>query len=108
FSKSLASCGGFLAGPSDVIEFLRIQSRAFLFTASSVPAAVGAAQAALRLVRTDEGRDLMAKVLANARCWSDGLVERGFKVVRHGDLVTPVVPAPVGDTAEAGLPWRAD
>jgi 8-amino-7-oxononanoate synthase len=28
FSKSLASCGGFLAGPADVIEFLRIQARA--------------------------------------------------------------------------------
>ena len=42
FSKSLASCGGFIAGPADVIEFLRVQSRAFLFTASAVPAAVGA------------------------------------------------------------------
>jgi 8-amino-7-oxononanoate synthase len=107
FSKSLASCGGFLAGPSDVIEFLRIQSRAFLFTASAVPAAVGAAQAALRIVRTDEGRELMAKVLANARYWSDGLVERGFKVVRHGDLVTPIVPVLVEDDWKAGLLWKA-
>src|SRR6266516_4392855 len=80
FSKSLASCGGFLAGPADVIEFLRVQSRAFLFTASAVPAAVGAAHAALRIVRSDEGRALMADVLRNARYWSDGLVERGFKV----------------------------
>ena len=55
FSKSLASCGGFLAGPADVIEFLRVQSRAFLFTASAVPAAVGAAQAALRIVRSGRG-----------------------------------------------------
>src|ERR687886_578673 len=39
FSKSLASCGGFIAGPGDVVEFLRVQSRAFLFTASAVPAA---------------------------------------------------------------------
>ena len=28
FSKSLASCGGFIAGPADVIDFLRVQSRA--------------------------------------------------------------------------------
>src|SRR5690242_5908813 len=40
FSKSLASCGGFIAGPHEVVDFLRIQSRAFLFTASGVPAAV--------------------------------------------------------------------
>jgi 8-amino-7-oxononanoate synthase len=107
FSKSLASCGGFLAGPADVIEFLRVQSRAFLFTASAVPAAVGAATAALRIVRSDEGRALMAKVLHNARYWSDGLVERGFKVVRHGDLVTPIIPVLVEDDWKAGLLWKA-
>ena len=43
FSKSLASCGGFIAGPGDVIEYLKIASRPFMFTASAVPAAVGAA-----------------------------------------------------------------
>src|SRR6185312_10410937 len=48
FSKSLASCGGFVAGTEEVIDYLRISSRAFLFTASAVPAAVGAALAALR------------------------------------------------------------
>ena len=55
FSKSLASCGGFMAGDAEVIEFLKIQSRAFLFTASGVPAAIGAALAALRVIRSDEG-----------------------------------------------------
>src|ERR1051325_5256033 len=37
FSKSLASCGGFIAGPAEVIEFLRISSRSFVFTAAAVP-----------------------------------------------------------------------
>ena len=49
----------------------------------------------------------MAKVLDNARYWSDGLVERGFKVVRHGDLVTPIVPVLVEDDWKAGLLWKA-
>ena len=48
FSKSLASCGGFIAGPSDVIDYMRVSARSFLFTAAGVPAAVGAALAALR------------------------------------------------------------
>src|SRR5690606_11479058 len=43
FSKSLASCGGFVAGSAEVVEFLRISSRAYIFTASAVPAAIGAA-----------------------------------------------------------------
>src|SRR6201991_3091258 len=58
FSKSLASCGGFIAGPRAGVGFLRPQSRAFLFTAAAVPAAVGAALAALRIVRSAEGPDL--------------------------------------------------
>ena len=66
FSKSLASCGGFLAGSHEVIDYLRVQSRAFLFTASNVPAAVGAALAAVRIIRSDEGPPLLARVLDNA------------------------------------------
>ncbi len=108
FSKSLASCGGFLAGSHDVIDFLRVQSRAFLFTAAGVPAAVGAALAALRIVRSDEGRALLARVLDNAAYLHAGLQERGFKVVEHaGDAMTPIVPVSVGDDWQAVLLWRA-
>ena len=81
FSKSLASCGGFIAGSHEVIDFLRISSRAFLFTASGVPAAVGAALAALRIIRSPEGPELFARVLDNARYLSRGLHDLGFRVV---------------------------
>jgi 8-amino-7-oxononanoate synthase len=113
FSKSLASCGGFVAGPADVVDYLRIQSRAFLFTASAVPAALGAALAALRVVRSERGPELLAAVLANARYLRDGLEERGFRVVQPqplpggGDVVTPIVPVEVGDDWKAALLWRA-
>jgi 8-amino-7-oxononanoate synthase len=113
FSKSLASCGGFVAGSAEVIEFLRIQSRAFLFTAAAVPAAIGAALAALRVIRSSEGRELMDRVLANARYLRDGLEERGFAVASAqalpagGDVVTPIVPVLVGDDWKAVFLWRA-
>ncbi len=108
FSKSLASCGGFIAGDREVVEFLRIQSRAFLFTASAVPAAVGAALAALRIIRSQEGVELMARVGANARRWQAGLRELGFRVVEHGgDVVAPIVPVHVADDWKAALLWRA-
>src|SRR5829696_5648531 len=103
FSKSLASCGGFIAGSAEVIDFLRITSRAFLFTAAAVPAAVGAALAALRIVRSDEGPGLFARVLDNARYLNRGLHDLGFRVVEPLPLadgteaVTPVVPVVVGD-----------
>jgi 8-amino-7-oxononanoate synthase len=113
FSKSLASCGGVIAGPGDVIEFLRIQSRPFMFTASAVPAAVGAALAAVRICRSSEGSELFARVLDNARYLHDGLSERGFRVVaptRLADgieVVTPIVPVVVGDDWKAVFLWKA-
>ena len=113
FSKSLASCGGVIAGPADVIDFLRIASRPFMFTASAVPAAVGAALAAVRICRSEEGQELFARVLANARYLHRGLSQLGFKVVeptRLGDgteILTPVVPVVVGDDWKAGLLWKA-
>jgi 8-amino-7-oxononanoate synthase len=113
FSKSLASCGGVIAGPADVIEFLRIASRPFMFTASAVPAAVGAALAAVRVCRSAEGPELFARVLDNARYLHRGLSELGLRVVdptRLADgteVVTPVVPVEVGDDWKAVLLWKA-
>ncbi|MGI9098745.1 MAG: aminotransferase class I/II-fold pyridoxal phosphate-dependent enzyme [Solirubrobacteraceae bacterium] len=108
FSKSLASCGGFIAGSHEVVDFLRVQSRSFLFTAAGVPAAVGAALAALRIVRSDEGPPLLARVLDNAAYLHAGLKERGLKVVEHeGRHMTPIVPVSVGDDWKAVLLWRA-
>jgi len=108
FSKSLASCGGFLAGSHEVIDFLRVQSRAFLFTAAGVPAALGAALAAVQIIRSADGPPLLARVLDNAAYLHAGLAERGFKVVEHeGDAMTPIVPVAVGDDWKAVLLWRA-
>jgi 8-amino-7-oxononanoate synthase len=106
FSKSLASCGGFLAGSREVIDFLRIQSRSFLFTASAVPAAVGAALAAVKICNSDEGPPLFAKLLDNAQYLRDGLKGMGFKVV-ESELATPVVPVVIGDDWQAVLFWKA-
>jgi 8-amino-7-oxononanoate synthase len=94
FSKSLASCGGFIAGPHEVIEYLRLYSRAFLFTASAVPAALGAALAALRIVRSQEGPPLLEKVLENAWRLRDGLHSLGFAVVSPQALPGDVTPIP--------------
>jgi 8-amino-7-oxononanoate synthase len=106
FSKSLASCGGFIAGTHEVIDFLRIQSRAFLFTAAGVPAAVGAVLAALRIIRSSEGPEMFARVLDNARYLEHGLHELGYKVVA-GEITTPIVPVLVEDDWKAVLLWRA-
>jgi 8-amino-7-oxononanoate synthase len=113
FSKSLASCGGFIAGPHDVIDFLRVQSRPFMFTAAAVPAAVGAAREALRIIRSDEGREMMAATLENARYLRDGLAHLGYHVMEPSrlpggeEVITQIVPVLVGDDWRAVLLWKA-
>jgi 8-amino-7-oxononanoate synthase len=126
FSKSLASCGGFVVGSAEVIEYLRIYSRPFLFTASAVPAALGAALAALRVLRSPDGPPLLEHVLQNAWRLRNGLAELGFAVVApqtlptdirsapgirsegsdQPSIVTPIVPVLVGDDWKAALLWK--
>jgi 8-amino-7-oxononanoate synthase len=120
FSKSLAACGGFVAGGAEVIDYLRIASRPFLFTASAVPAALGAALAALQIVRSPEGPQLLAAVLENARYFAAGLDALGYTVLRGKPIrtgpsedapveviPTPIIPVLVGDDWRAALLWRA-
>src|SRR4051795_4341231 len=106
FSKSLASCGGFIAGSHEVIDYLRVSSRAFMFTAAAVPAAVGAALAALRIIRSEEGPQLFTRVLDNAAYLSKGLADLRFQVVED-EHTTTIIPVVVGDDWKAVLLWRA-
>lgn len=115
FSKSLASCGGFIAADAEIVDYLRLNARSFLFTASAVPAAVGAALAAVRIARSDEGATLMRQLLENAEHLWKSLDAAGVRVVdpggeiaaRHGvKPFTPVVPVVVGEDWEAGVVWK--
>ena len=84
-----------------------------MFTAAAVPAAVGAALGALRIIRSDEGPQLLAKLLDNARYLHAGLTDLGLKVVEPttmpdgSELITPIVPVVIGDDWEAVTTWKA-
>jgi len=112
FSKSLASCGGFITGPTEVIDYLRVTSRPFIFTAAAVPAAVGAALGALRVIR-EEGPELARRLLDNAAYLRQGFRDLGLQVVEPGKLsdgsevVTPVIPVLVGEDWQAVHLWKA-
>jgi 8-amino-7-oxononanoate synthase len=113
FSKSLASCGGFIAGSAEVVDYLRFSARPFLFTAAGVPAAVGAALEAIRICRSDEGPQLFERVLGNAAYLHRGLRELGYEVVEPTrlpdgrELLTPIVPVVVGEDLETAALWKA-
>jgi 8-amino-7-oxononanoate synthase len=77
FSKTLGSCGGAVIGSRDAIELLTITSEAFIFTASNVPASIGAALAALRILRADPDRP--QRLRANMTHLIAALTERGIR-----------------------------
>ena len=112
FSKSFASCGGFIAGPGEVIEYLRIAARSFLFSAAAVPAAVGAALASLRIIRSD-GPELLRRLADNAAYLHSGLADLGLRVVEPTTMadgtvaLTPIVPVIVGEDMRAVMLWKA-
>jgi 8-amino-7-oxononanoate synthase len=101
FSKSLASCGGVIAGDADVIEHLRIHARPFVFTASAVPAAIAAAQEAVRICRAEPWR--RTHTIARAGELADGLRGLGHDVSFGGSAIVAVR---MPDEWQATLAWR--
>ena len=87
FSKSLASIGGFIAGEDDVINYLRHNSRSYIFSASNTPAAVAAANAALDIMINEPERIEMLWKLTNYAL--DGFRGMGCEI---GHTSTPIIP----------------
>lgn len=113
FSKAFAASGGFVAGPASVIDFLRVQSRSFIFTAATPPASIAAALESLRIIRSDEGRARSQRLRDNVLRLRHALTDMGFPVrepVRtHAgtEPVTPIIAIPVGDDDLAVAMWRS-
>lgn len=102
FSKSFASLGGFIAGPTNVIHFMRHHARSLIFSASITPASAAAALAALELIETRP--DMRRRVLQIAHRVRTGLAEMGFQTA--GTLASPIVPVIVGDQERMLRLWR--
>jgi 8-amino-7-oxononanoate synthase len=109
FSKALASTGGFIAGPRDLVDALRINASAFVFSMAAIPASVGAALAAIRIVRSGEGADLAQRVLSNAAALRsllrDRAVPAGGACRDDGIADGPIVSVPVGQELAAIAVW---
>ena len=87
FSKSLASLGGFMAASEEVCEYVRHNSRPFIFSASIPPASCAAALAALRQLELHP--ELPLRLLALADYARAGLRRRGVPIC---DSAAPIIP----------------
>ncbi|MGN6214585.1 aminotransferase class I/II-fold pyridoxal phosphate-dependent enzyme [Parafilimonas sp.] len=88
FAKSMASIGAFMAGPAEIIDYIRYNIRSQIFAKSlPMPYVIG------NLKRLDMLRsmpELKAKLWKNALKLQNGLKERGFDIGKTDSVVTPV------------------
>jgi len=92
FSKSLASIGGFVAADESIINWLRHNSRSYIFSASATPAATAAALAALDIMQKEPER--IQRLWDVTHFALDGFRSLGFEI---GHTQTPIIPLYIRD-----------
>lgn len=96
FSKSFASIGGFIAGPADVIHFIKHKARPFIFSAAMSPASTATALKCLEIMETEPQH--LAKLRENSAYMSKNLKAMGYNTLNSD---TPIIPLLIGDDATA-------
>ena len=87
FSKSLASLGGYCVASETVIDYIRHNSRPFIFSASIPPASAATALAALRYIRSHPER--VTRLTEISSYMRKGLQEKGVPII---ESITPIIP----------------
>lgn len=98
FSKSLASLGGFIAGPSDTIEYIKHRARSLMFSASMPPSAVASVLAALDIIEGEPER--IDKLWANTHFAKKLLAAAGLDT---GETDSPIIPVYIRDNHKTFL-----
>lgn len=92
FSKSLASVGGFIASDKETINWLKHNTRPYIFTASISPASTASSLEAIRIMRSEPERQ---KALWDITRYAyNSLQQLGFEI---GNTQTPIIPLYVRD-----------
>ena len=88
FSKSLASLGGYMAASEVVCEYVRHNSRPFIFSASMTPATCAAALAALRHLEAHP--ELPKQLMAITEYARKGFISRGIPIKETDAPIIPI------------------
>lgn len=102
FSKSLASIGGFIAAEEPIIDYLRHNSRPYIFSASITPGATAAANAALDILIAEPER---VEHLWNITNYAlDGFRSLGCEI---GHTSSPIIPLFIRDNEKTFIITRS-
>ena len=95
-SKGLASTGGFVVGNRDLIRYLRVTSRSYIFSTAMTPAASASLIKALEIIESEP--ELRLKLWDNAKYLRDSLKQAGFYTF---DSATQIIPILIGTDIKA-------
>jgi 8-amino-7-oxononanoate synthase len=93
YSKSLAAIGGFVAGSTEVINFIKHLGRSMMFSASLPPSLVATVSTALDII--EEQPQLRIQLWENTHKMLRGYKELGYDT---GISETPIVPIIIGNS----------
>jgi 8-amino-7-oxononanoate synthase len=96
-SKSLASCGGFIAGSTELVEYLKYTAPGFVYSVGLPPPSAAASLAALTVLQREPRR--VARLRELATLFLTLARERGLDTGLAAG--TPVVPVIVGSSVKA-------
>jgi len=102
FSKSFASLGGVIVGEAPVIDFIKHNGRALIFSASMPPASAAVVLEVLHILQEEPER--AQRVMDIGAKMRKGYTEMGYSV---GASETPIVPIIIGDDMTTLALWRA-
>lgn len=91
-SKAIGVVGGYVAGKQNVIDWLKVRSRPFLFSTALPPADVAAITAAVQMII--DSTELHDRLWENGDYLKAGLQKLGFNI---GHSETPITPCIIGD-----------
>lgn len=91
-SKAIGVIGGYVAGKANLIDWLKVRSRPFLFSTAVTPADAVASTKAIEILM--ESTELNEKLWENSAYLKEGLKKLGFDI---GHSETPITPCVIGD-----------
>ncbi|MGE7871645.1 glycine C-acetyltransferase [Bacillus paramycoides] len=91
-SKAIGVIGGYVAGKQNLIDWLKVRSRPFLFSTALTPADAAACMRSIEILM--ESTELHDRLWENGRYLKQGLKELGFNI---GESETPITPCIIGD-----------
>lgn len=95
-SKAIGVIGGYVAGKREVVDWLKVRGRPFLFSTSMTPGAAAACLAAIEILQGS--RELQTRLWENSAHLKKGLQAMGFDI---GHSETPITPCIIGDESLA-------